>query len=294
MCSVAGDEVAPEKSRRTQTLCLQGVATPLLSPPPWEVGRSIGHTLSDSAFLDQTLLCAPSLSVGVTRPVLTLAHGPAPAAFLLCVPPWCPSASGMMGLLPPCAPPPAMPGNGAAPPRAPVRLRGGVGDQEGESPGLRPPISFSVFSHFAALFHVPSCFYSHRPALSLLFSAPRLRPPALSFPSLPLQRRGALFCSRNRAEHVRAPPALSVACSRALGSALSPRSLFRQHGPEMRVGARALGWVSVPSGLLRAQRYSAHSERQETKKNHPECHSPHKLTVFIFLFSFILLVFMCT
>lgn len=176
-------------------------------------------------------------------------------------------------------------------------LRSGTGEAwetRKQSPGLRPSISFSVFSHFAALFHIPSCFYSHRPALSLLFPAPRLRPPALSFPSLPLQRRGALFCSRNRAEHICAPPALSVACLRALGSALPPRSLCRLHGPEMRVGARALGWACVPSGLLRAQPYSAHSERQETKKNHPECHSPRKLTVFIFLFSFILLVFMCT
>lgn len=160
MCSVAGDEGAPEKSRRTQTLCLQGVATPLLSPPPWEVGRSLSHTLSDSAFLDQTLLCAPSLSVGVTRPVLTLAHGPAPTAFLLRVPPRCPSASGMMGLLPLCAPPPAVPGNCAAPPRAPVWHRGGVGDQE--------TIAWAQAFYFLLCFQPFRCTFSH----SFLFLFP--------------------------------------------------------------------------------------------------------------------------
>lgn len=188
MCLVAGDEGAPEKSRRTQTSCLQGVGTPFLSPPLWEIGRSLGHTLSDSDFLDQTLLCAPSLSVGVTRPVLTLAH-PAPAAFLPCALPRRPSAIGTPGPLPPWSPVACpQPCQDTVQPRR--GLRSGTGEcplQTRKQNHLGSSLFPSVFSHFpCTVFQIPSCFYAHRPVLSLLFSSPQSRRPALSS-SLPFQ-----------------------------------------------------------------------------------------------------------
>lgn len=233
---------------------------PLLSPLPWEVGRSSGDVRPVWAFLDQTPVC-PSFAGPSACP--HTCSGPGASCVLPRAPPRCPSASSTLRPLPPWSPVPCpRPCQGTVLPRH--GLQSGTedvcpADQKQHGLSSSPPSPSLFPATFPVLFLQMPCFCSLQTILGLLSSVRR----SGSLRRLPLClfRAGARAWRAARGHQTqgrtrsRSPQRLrlSVAGGRVLDRSVGrrslccpPRLLFRPHGPETRVGARALGWAAAP------------------------------------------------